>query len=47
MLYRVYNRKYDYYHHPGDPKGVMAHRDRAWVWDTGRPHARRLHRGRV
>jgi hypothetical protein len=32
VLYRVYNRKFDAYHHPGDPKGVMATRDRAWVW---------------
>jgi hypothetical protein len=34
MLYRVYNRKFEAYHHPSDPKGVMATRDRAWIWDN-------------
>jgi hypothetical protein len=33
-LYRVYNRKCDAYHRPGDPPGVMATHDRAWVWDN-------------
>jgi hypothetical protein len=34
MLYRVFNRKFETYHRPGDPPGVMATRDRAWVWDN-------------
>jgi hypothetical protein len=32
MAFRVYNRKYESYHHVGDPKGVMAHRHRATEW---------------
>jgi hypothetical protein len=32
MLYRVYNRRFESYHHPGDPKGVMSTRDRAAIW---------------
>jgi hypothetical protein len=34
VLYRVYNRKFEAYHHPRDPKGVMATKDRAWIWDN-------------
>jgi hypothetical protein len=34
MLYRVFNRRFEAYHHPGDPKGVMASGDRAWVWEN-------------
>jgi hypothetical protein len=33
MLYRVYNRKFEAYHRPGNPPRVMATHDRAWVWD--------------
>ena len=33
MLYRVFNRRFESYHRPGDPKGVMATRDRAWLWE--------------
>lgn len=34
MLYRVFNRRFEAYHHPANPKGVMATRDRAAVWDN-------------
>jgi hypothetical protein len=30
----VFNRKFEAYDRPGDPKGVMATRDRAWVWES-------------
>jgi hypothetical protein len=34
MLYRVFNRKFEAYHGIGDPKGVMATRDRAAIWEN-------------
>jgi hypothetical protein len=33
MAFRVFNRKCESYHRPGDPKGVMSTRDRAAIWD--------------
>jgi hypothetical protein len=33
LLYRVFNRKFESYHRPGDPPGVMATRDRAAIWN--------------
>jgi hypothetical protein len=32
-LYRVYNRKFEAYHHPDDAQGVTATWDRAATWD--------------
>jgi hypothetical protein len=34
MLYRVFNRRFEAYHHPANPKGVMSNPDRAGVWDN-------------
>jgi hypothetical protein len=34
VLYRVFNRKFETYHRPGDPPGVMATHHRAWVWEN-------------
>jgi hypothetical protein len=34
MSYRVFNRRFETYHRPDNPKGVMATRDRAWVWEN-------------
>lgn len=34
MAYRVYNRKFQAYHRPDNPKGVMSTRDRAAIWDN-------------
>jgi hypothetical protein len=34
MLYRVFNRRFEAYHRPGDPPGVMATHDRAATWDN-------------
>jgi hypothetical protein len=32
-VYRVYNRRFESYHRPGDPPGVMSSWDRAGTWD--------------
>jgi hypothetical protein len=32
MVFLVFNRRFESYHRPGDPKGVMATRDRAANW---------------
>jgi hypothetical protein len=32
-VYRVYNRRLEAYHHPGNPKGVMSTWDHAGTWD--------------
>jgi hypothetical protein len=32
-LYRVYHRRFEAYHHPDDPPGVMATWDQAATWD--------------
>ena len=32
-LYRVYHRRFEAYHQPDDPQGVMASWDRAATWD--------------
>jgi hypothetical protein len=33
MPYRVFNRKFEAWHHPGNPKGVMVGRNRAARWE--------------
>jgi hypothetical protein len=37
----AYNRQFDSYHRVGDPKGVMASRERATEWDD-RAEAERI-----
>ena len=32
MVFLVFNRRFESYHRPGDPKGVMATRDHAANW---------------
>jgi hypothetical protein len=32
-LYRVYHRRFEAYHLPDDPQGVLATWDRATTWD--------------
>ena len=32
MVFLVFNRRFESYHRRGDPKGVMATRDRAAIW---------------
>jgi hypothetical protein len=31
--FRVFNRRFEAYHRPDNPKGVMSTHDRAAVWD--------------
>ena len=33
MAYKVFNRKFEAYHRPDNPKGVMSTRDRAAIWN--------------
>jgi hypothetical protein len=32
VAFRVFNRKFEAYHRPDNPKGVMSTRDRAATW---------------
>ena len=33
MAFRVFNRRFESYHRPDNPKRVMSTRDRAATWD--------------
>jgi hypothetical protein len=33
MAYKVSNRKFEAYHRPDNPKGVMSRCDRAAIWE--------------
>lgn len=33
MVFLVFNRRFESYHRPGNPKGVMSHREQAATWD--------------
>jgi hypothetical protein len=33
VAYNVFNRKFEAYHRPDNPKGVMSTRDRAAIWN--------------
>jgi hypothetical protein len=33
MAFVVFHRRFESYNRPGDPKGVMASRERAGTWD--------------
>jgi hypothetical protein len=33
VAYKVFNRKFEAYHRPDNPKGVMSTRDRAAIWN--------------